>query len=195
MLTRSVPARLARASRPLPILCVLVLAVGCARAPASSRMSRVVVLNFETNVEQAADASLGPGLADLLTVKLSNAPGVLVTERRAFQPFLGDAQRRPINWQWLGRRLRVDYIVVGSVAQLGRNYVVNTRLFDVQSGVIMNGSSLVRACDRKEDLYPTLTAMTRGITFHLAYLADLRRPAPAAGGTMLAARPAAYGAP
>ena len=195
MLTCFVPARIARASRPLLILCLLVPAVGCARASVSSRASRIVVLDFETNVEQSADVSLGPGLADLLTVKLSNAPGVLVTERRAFQPYLGDIQRRPVNWQWLGRRLNVDYIVVGSVAQLGRNYIVNTRLFDVRGGVIINGSSQIRACDRKEDLYPTLTALTRGITFHLAYLADLRRPAPTPGGVMLAARPAFLGAP
>jgi len=145
---------------------------GCLHAPAT-RERRVLVMNFENALAEPQTRNLGRSLADLMTGSLANAPPVVAVERQNLGALLQDAENRPAVWQPLGRKVDADYLVVGSLGRLNRNYVINVRLFSVDGGEVVRGSSVTRYCNRPEDLDPLVEAMSRVLAAQIKYLADL----------------------
>lgn len=176
-------------SNQLPLLnrvamfvCLACLLVGCARQVGMVDR-RVLVFDFDTAATAAVPAApnatpgavapqLGASLADLMTASLANYPRVGVVDRQGVRPLLDQARREPTRLQEFGQEIGVDYIIVGSVARLDQNYVLNARLLSMSTGEVVKGSSVTRSCRREQDLYPVIEAMTRVLAGHVRVLAE-----------------------
>ncbi|MFA6029682.1 MAG: FlgO family outer membrane protein [Elusimicrobiota bacterium] len=122
------------------------LAKELSRAAQDSGIARVAVLAFEP-----ADSSSpkdGRPIAEKLTTQLVRAGGVQTVERALIGKLLGEQRlgktglidRRML--KKLGAIFSVDGIVTGSFVTSGSRIVVNARLIDVESGLI------IAACER-----------------------------------------------
>jgi TolB-like protein len=154
----------------LAILPVL-LALGCAWGPAVHD-PHVVVMNFENTIVDHGSKAYSPSLAEMMTACLVNYPRVVVVERQDLDYLFNGIKKNPSRWRVLGRKAGVDYVIVGSIGRLDRNYILNARLLSVETGEIVHGSSITRYCKREEDLYPVIQAMSRIMAYNLKYLAE-----------------------
>lgn len=145
-------------SRCFPVLLMcLVLATllnGCTLAP-----QRAVVMDFENLTNDHQFDHLSGAIPESLITVMSREPeNVLLLERQDMNYYLREIDKIPnptvrmTRWQQLGRRLNVDYFIVGSVARFGKEFVVQTRLFSVDKGDIVRGSAMAARCDREEDI-------------------------------------------
>ena len=97
----------------------------------------IAVLNFEAkNVNQeTADA-----VADILSTELFNTNRFKVIERQAIAQLLEEQKLQMTGVTdmskaaEIGKILNVEKIMTGSVSKLGRNFIINTRLVDVETG-------------------------------------------------------------
>jgi TolB-like protein len=158
-------ARMAAACMLAAAAC-LAGALGCARARGDSVDRRVLVMDFQNMIQEEQSSRLGATLADLLTDDLSKHPRIAVVERQNM-PALND-----LNWREAGRRADVDYVVVGSLSKLDDNYIVSIRLLSMVTGEVVKNSSVERACNRKEDLYPLVVAMSNVMAGNLKILSE-----------------------
>jgi TolB-like protein len=146
---------------------LLLLAVGCMHAP-RTRDRRVVVLDFESNPQKAQAHSL----AEWLRASLANYPRIAMVESSVVEGYLQSGSHEPNALRDAGRKADVDYIVLGSISQLDRNYIVNARLLATTTGEIVKGSSITRACNREEDLFPLTQAIARVMAGNIKVLAE-----------------------
>ena len=99
----------------------------------------VAVLDFEPkNVElQSAEA-----ITDLLRTELFNAGRFMVVERQKIQKILEEQKLQMSGVTdtdqaaQIGRILNVKKIMIGTVNRLGGTHIINTRIVDVQSGLV-----------------------------------------------------------
>lgn len=145
---------------------------GCASAV---RDRRVLIMNFENGVpgsEQTAPYSIS--LAEMMTACLANSPRVAVLDRQDLAGLISRATGpKQISWRDVGRRAGADYVIVGSIAKLDRNYLINARLLSVSTGVIVKGSAVTRYARREEDIYPAVQAICYVLSYQLKYLAEM----------------------
>lgn len=108
--------------------------------PAASAVVRatssLAVLPFKPLVPADADAVLELGMADTLITKLSGVPGIVLRPLGAVAPHAGDGDA-----QTVGRNLRVDSVVEGSLQRVSGRLRVSVRLVDVRSGRAMWGET------------------------------------------------------
>ncbi|OPZ09336.1 MAG: hypothetical protein BWZ08_00495 [candidate division BRC1 bacterium ADurb.BinA292] len=147
------------------------LLAGCAREPLI-RDRRVMVMDFENAIDDPAQSHLSGGLAEMMTSQLVNYPRVAVIERQDVAAYFDKARTDPQRWHELGRKSNIDYFIIGSIARLEDNYVLNARILSVATGQIVSGSSVTRSCAREEDIYPTMQAVTRAIARNIQVLAE-----------------------
>jgi TolB-like protein len=189
MITSFSPRRLVWLSLVGLALAPVLLSAGCATAPINGDR-RVLVMNFESTVSDKNAGAYSRALAEMMTACLVNYPRVAVIERQDLRALEG-SDSRPMRWQSLGRQAGVDYVIVGSVSRLEKNFILTARLLSVRTGEIVKGSSVTRYCQREEDLYPVIQAMSRAMAAHLKYLAELYDAQARAEGTTPAATPPA----
>ena len=99
----------------------------------------IAVLDFEPKNVNEGNAE---AVTDLLRTELFNTGAFKVVERQTIQKIL-DEQRFQMSGMTdtdeaaeLGRLLNVQKIMVGSLTRLGSTYIINTRIVDVQSGLV-----------------------------------------------------------
>ena len=90
----------------------------------------VAVLPFENLSSGHEDDYISLGLAEMVLNRLSGVPSLQVMARTSsFAP-----QVKGLDVKEVGRRLKADYLVLGSVQRSGDSLRVSTRLVDVTSG-------------------------------------------------------------
>lgn len=166
-----------------------ILLVGCAT---SHEHRRVAVLEFENTLTEPQYAQLSQSLAELMTASLANDGNIAVIERREMESAVAHKSMMDFlsgnskSLRRLGKKVGADYLVVGSVAKLQDNFVVNARLFSTATGDIVPGSSQSKACRREEDLYPCVESLARFLGYQAGNyeervrLANAGKPAAAA---------------
>lgn len=102
------------------------------RPPATA----LAVLPFKPLVPADGDAVLELGMADTLITRLSGLPGIVLRPLRAVVPHANDGDA-----QTVGRNLRVDAVVEGSLQRVGDRLRVSVRLVDVKNGRAMWGET------------------------------------------------------
>jgi TolB-like protein/Tfp pilus assembly protein PilF/tRNA A-37 threonylcarbamoyl transferase component Bud32 len=100
-----------------------------AESPAQPRATALAVLPFKPLVPASGDAVLELGMADTLITRLSAVPGIVLRPLRTVVPHAGDGDATAV-----GRSLRVDAVVEGSLQRVGGRLRVSVRLMDVRDG-------------------------------------------------------------
>ncbi|HEX8708189.1 MAG TPA: protein kinase [Pyrinomonadaceae bacterium] len=93
----------------------------------------IAVLPFKTQGADGNNQYLGMGLADLLTMKLSQIKQIAVRPPSAVQRYSG----AEIDPQQAGRELGVDCVLDGQIQQNGDRVMVVTRLISVRDGRVL----------------------------------------------------------
>lgn len=158
------------------VLCLLAgltpaLLTGCA----TIRDRRVLIMDFENTVASGnGTANYGVSLAEMMTACLANSARIAVLDRQALGSLMARTTgARALRWQEVGRKAQADYVIVGSIARLDQNYIINARLLSVKTGEIVKGSSVTRYAKREEDIYPSVQAICHVLSYQLKYLAEL----------------------
>jgi TolB-like protein len=97
----------------------------------------IAVLNFESkNIEQET----AEAVSDILGTELFNTNRFNVVERQAIEKILEEHKLQMSGITdmdqaaQIGKMLNVQKIMIGSVSKLGSNYIINTRLVNVETG-------------------------------------------------------------
>lgn len=164
-------------------LCPLLLALCLCLGACSSLPRRVAIMDFENNTGEQRYDALSAALPEAITAYLTNSQTIEILERQDIGRYLEEidsgkpdfTSRRLSRWQRLGERLGAEYLVAGSVARLDNNFILHARLFDVERGEVLPGSSMTQTCRSESELYYRVQAVAWE-------LADMLRPrgAPAA---------------
>jgi TolB-like protein/DNA-binding winged helix-turn-helix (wHTH) protein/tetratricopeptide (TPR) repeat protein len=111
---------------------ILILALrsttGSASAPPLHLIRSLAVLPFDTTGADRADEHLGLGLPDLLITRLSNVRQVVVRPTSAIREFAG----RGGDWPEIGRQLKVDAVLEGSIRTSPDRVRVTVQLLNVR---------------------------------------------------------------
>lgn len=111
---------------------ILILAsrstIGSAPAPAQTRIRSIAVLPFDISGADRTDTHLGLGLPDLLITRLTNVREVVVRPTSAIREFEG----KQSDAESIGRKLKVDAVVEGSVRTSPDRIRVTVQLLDVR---------------------------------------------------------------
>ncbi len=140
----------------------------------------LAVLDFEgKNVEQ----SKAEAVTDLLRTELFNTGSFRVIERQKIKQIV-DEQRfqstgltdtdRAVE---IGRMLNVQKIMIGTVTRLGSSYIINTRIVDVQSAMVV----LAEAVERRggeEELPKAIAELATTISFKVGLEGAVIRVSP-----------------
>jgi adenylate cyclase len=102
----------------------------------------VAVLYFENLSRDTTDAYLADGLTEEITSRLGNIRRLEVKSRNAVRPFRGEAAA---DLAAVGRRLRVRYLVEGSVRRGGARVRVSARLIRADNGFRVWGADFDRS--------------------------------------------------
>ncbi len=128
------PWRLAALATVLLAAVGLSLWLGRQPAPspdsAGASVRRLAVLPFEPLSADAEDGVLGLGLADALITRLSNLHQLVVRPTSAVRRYTG-GERDPAA---IGRDLKVDSVLAGTLQRAGDALRVSVQLIDVESG-------------------------------------------------------------
>jgi TolB-like protein len=131
-------------------------AVGQNRTP-----DRLAVVDFAVTSNDPRLAFVGKGLAEMLAVELAVNRRLALVERERRAELLGElefalsAAAAPSELAAAGRLLAADYLVFGSVVDMGGPILVTCRLVAVASGeIVWNGRSSGR--------WPIMTAWSAG---------------------------------
>jgi TolB-like protein len=114
----------------------------------------VAVLPFEG---AAASADLGEGVAEAVSVELSNAQGIVVAERSAINRVLKEfeLQRSGLTdaeVARIGRGLNAKKMILGSVRKFGDSYLLTTRVVDVERQAVEGSREVTCAQCREQDV-------------------------------------------
>lgn len=128
----------------------------CASVSIAREKIAIAVLDFEAKNVNLQNAE---AVSDLLRTELFNTGSFKVVERAKIQKIL-EEQRFQMSGVTstdqaaeIGRLLNVNKIMVGSVTKLGQTFIINTRIVDVQSGVVTLAEA--SECRGGEEQLPT----------------------------------------
>ena len=93
----------------------------------------IAVLPFQTEGTNEIDASLGIGLADVLTGKLGQLKQLSVRPAGASRRYTDIANKA----QEIGRELQVGYVLIGALNHAGNRVQVSSQLINVSDGKIL----------------------------------------------------------
>lgn len=157
-----------KAALPMAALVLAVGAVGSAwlflrsRSPAAASIHSIAVLSFANASNDPEMNYLGEGLSEEITNSLSRFPNLQVMAHSAVSRF----QSKQSDPQEVGRKLHVDAILSGRIAEHGNELAVETELVSVATGVQLWGERFKRPAS---DLALLQSAIT-------VQLADQLRP-------------------
>jgi adenylate cyclase len=113
------------------------------RAPGAQAMPfSVAVLYFENLSRDTSDTYLADGLTEEITSRLGDVRRLEVKSRNSVRPFRGEAAA---DLAAIGRRLRVRYLVEGSVRRGGARVRVSARLIRADNGFRVWGADYDRS--------------------------------------------------
>lgn len=145
-------------------------ALGLALAGCNRQVThtRVGVLDFDSTVQEATPGQLGKSLADLLTAELlkDNRLNVIPTaeidaKRVTGKTVIADPAE-------LGKRLKANYLVLGSISYLERVYVVNASLFSLATKDTVPGTAVTKYSRREEDLIACVRSISETMAYQVA---------------------------
>ena len=117
-----------------------VLYRGAARA---ASIGSVAVLPFENATGDPANEYLSDGISESLINKLSSLPGLRVISRTSAFAFKG----KPVTPAEIGRKLGVDALLLGTLAQRGTGLAITAELVSVRDDTQLWGEKYSRAAD------------------------------------------------
>lgn len=158
------PVRIAPAL--LTLMAVGVLA-GCQN---DTRARRVGVMDFRVEMPQSEGSGMGTPIAETLTNQLMRNAAigtiprsdVVAVANRQIESANGPVMRR------IGRRLKVDYLIEGSLSKLNNSYILNARLFSVTTGRTVPGTAVLRVFRREDDLIPVIQNVADFMSYQVA---------------------------
>ncbi len=155
------------ASRPgLPTLSGRIRARGSAEPALPPGVPvKLAILSFEAR-------GVAPEVADIAVSSLSNALAnvdyVTVVERKRIETILKEQQFQLSGLTEeegvsVGRILKADVIMLGSVGKLGTSIVFSARLISVETGKVLKGREVVCEECRDQDMYDAITMLVSTI--------------------------------
>jgi eukaryotic-like serine/threonine-protein kinase len=127
------------------MVAVVAVAAGVlhSRASRGAAIGSVAVLPFENATGDPANDVLGDGISESLINKLSTIPGLRVISRRSAFAFKG----QKLGPAEIGRKLGVDALVLGSLAQRGGSLAISAELVSVRDDTQLWGEKYARSAD------------------------------------------------
>jgi serine/threonine-protein kinase len=113
------------------------------RASRGAAIGSVAVLPFENATGDPANDYLSDGISESLINKLSTLPGLRVISRRSAFAFKG----QKLGPAEIGRKLGVDALLLGSLAQRGGNLAITAELVSVRDDTQLWGEKYARRAD------------------------------------------------
>ncbi len=111
-----------------------------ARVP---RGSALAIPDFDTKGEAAARQNLGFAVSEIITQELQRAGGFLILEKKQLEQIVKTLELQESGLYdsdkvaTIGRLINAQYLLVGSVAELGGFSRVSVRLVEVESGLVL----------------------------------------------------------
>jgi serine/threonine-protein kinase len=127
--SRSAPRQALLAAAAIGLACLAFVWIWTARREGAASTNGVAVLPFQNVGADADDEHFCFGLVEDLTAVLTQVPGLRVVARTSSEQFKGGHAPGEVS-----RRLRVRYLVEGSVRREGRRLRVAARLVDATDG-------------------------------------------------------------
>jgi serine/threonine-protein kinase len=121
--------------------------------PASAQVKTITVLPFKLLNTAAEDEYLGTGLADALMSQIGRIPQILVTSAGPIQNDRHDSVA-------IGRDLRVEAVLDGTVQPDGDTLEVTARLVRVEDAVVLWSASFV---EKFENVFAIEDAISQGV--------------------------------
>jgi non-specific serine/threonine protein kinase len=112
-------------------------------AAKGASIGSVAVLPFENATGDPANDYLSDGISESLITKLSGLPGLRVISRTSAFAFKGKA----VAAAEIGRKLGVDALLLGTLAQRGSNLAISAELVSVRDDTQLWGERYSRAAD------------------------------------------------
>ncbi len=122
---------------------------------ASPNGAVVAVVRFLNLGPKAIDKKMGEIVTELLTAELSNSPKIKLVERENLDKLLQELRlsllgvTNPRLASKVGKMLNAQYMIIGAVADVGTDFVINARVVDVATSRIV-GNAKVRL--KQEDV-------------------------------------------
>ncbi len=110
---------------------------------------KVGIIEFQPLNEEARKESLGAIFSEMLTTALVNSEAFKVTEREQLQKVAKELQLSQSGMidtsqaKQLGKMVGADAIIIGSVTKIGPDLRLDTRIIDVQSGIILTAEKII----------------------------------------------------
>ncbi len=120
------------------LLCTILICLISLPVMAQNK-TRIAVLDFEA---KNVNPETAEAVADIMGTELFNTNRFEVIERQAMTRVLEEQQLQMTGVTdmdkaaEIGKLLNVEKIMIGSVSRLGSTYIINTRLVDVETGVL-----------------------------------------------------------
>lgn len=140
---------------------------------------RVAILDFESHFGDPRYDYIGPFAAESMTTVMNGHPDViLLLDRQDINRYLdeidrsGETDSTNTRFQRLGRRIKANYLIVGSASKVGRQFVLQCRLFSVKTGMDVPGSAASAKCESEEEILDII----RMLGNRMAYQVSARSP-------------------
>ncbi len=150
---------------------------------------RVAVVDFDNLTGADNYQFLRGAMGEYLTSYLTNSGIIMLRERQDIAVCLAEIdgstwdRERYDRLRTLGKKLKVEYIVLGSVSRLEGNFVVSARLFSVKKGEVIPGTSVTQSCRQEYELYDRAQLLGGYLFQQLKTRGVIETPgAPVAGG-------------
>ncbi len=141
--TRKYGRRLLLGAAVLVAVVAVVAGLLHSRASRGAAIGAVAVLPFENATGDPANDYLSDGISESLINKLSSLPGLRVISRRSAFAFKG----RKLGPAEIGRKLGVDALLLGSLAQRGARLAISAELVSVRDETQLWGEKYARSAD------------------------------------------------
>jgi TolB-like protein len=144
------------------------VAVGCATP--SERV--VCVLDFKVITPHDDQSHLARAIPEFITSELAQTPRVLVQDPQDVDRYV---THRGKSWmlsdfgrlRGLGRSLGTDYFILGSVTRLGENFVIESRLFSVERGHVVPGTTFRQTCTSEDAILVQVGTLAEQLRYQI----------------------------
>lgn len=142
---------------------------------------RTAVFPFEETNSAAGELGLGPALSEMLITAVANSPAVTVVERSRMEALLQEAEIQQAAYTSreksieVGKMANSEILIVGSVARIGSQVELDTRVIRAETGEVLftqYGSSA------EDKLRPMVNTLGKEICRSITALDDAPSDAP-----------------
>jgi len=175
------------------ILCLAALLLVVASVWAKEKYTVTVLpfsLHSADNIEYVRQ-----GIGDMLTSRISGSEKIEVTSKDVVQNVLKKTGGKELNLtdvQNIGRQLKSDYVVWGSITKIGKSISIDGKLIDVTGG--KSDVGIFSQSQTLDEVIPKINDFSQRIVQHIVGATPQVTPAPAASVTPAAVPPPLPGA-